>query len=302
MAGGSMRVFLCLAIAALFAAAPSPPARADLLDQYQCVQYLKDIESLSDGAASQRSLVLVAWAAGYAAAHEKEILRVDDNALQLIAGVLAQECRKTPDQMATRAAALSIDRFVSSPSPAKASSPRAAGPSSPPNPSSRPSNVNAVFGTDEFLSVENRDLLGNDLRRLERVDLKVCTAACKADALCKAYSYDRWNRWCFLKAGLAPLSLEPGSSVGIRAELGPPAMSDAPVRLEMKANKKLLASPYRTIPVSSREDCESECTKEEKCLGATLIKTQKACQLFEAIETIAPHKGAVSAVKTQNPP
>jgi hypothetical protein len=290
-----MRVFLCFAIAALFSAALSPPARAGLLDQYQCVQYLKDIENLSDGEASHRSLVLVAWAAGYAAAHEKETLRVDDSALQLIAGVLADECRKSPDQIATRAAALSIDRFVSSPSPAGATSPQPAKPSAP------SPNVKAVSGTEEFLSVENRDLLGNDLRRLERVDLKVCTAACKGDALCKAYSYDRWNRWCFLKTGLAPLSLDPGSIAGIRAELGPPAMSDATVRFDVRANKKLLSSPYRTTPASSREDCESECTKEAKCLGATFTKAQKACQLFEAIENIAPDKGAVSAVKTQDP-
>jgi hypothetical protein len=291
-----MRLFLYLATAVLFSAALSPPARAGVLDQYQCVQYLKDIENLSDGAASQRSVMLVAWAAGYAAAHEKETLRVDDNALQLIAGVLADECRKSPDQIATRVAAVSIDRFVGSPRPAGLASPPHAKPSSP-SPS-----VDAASGTEAFLSVENRDLLGNDLRRLERVDLKVCAAACKGDALCKAYSYDRWNRWCFLKKELAPLSLEPGSIAGIRAELGPPAMSDAPVRFEMKANKKLLASPYRTIPVSSREDCERECTTETKCLGATFIKARNACQLFEAIETIAPDKGAISAVKTQNPP
>jgi hypothetical protein len=168
----------------------------------------------------------------------------------------------------------------------------------PPSPSSK---VNPVADVNGFSVVENRDLLGNDLRQIERVDLKVCAATCESEPLCKAYSYDKWNRWCFLKRGAAPLSLDPSSITGVRSELGNPVISDAPIRLDTRTNKKLLTSSYRTTSVSSVEDCQSECAKEDRCLGTTFIRSQRSCQLFEAIATIAPDKGAVSAVKTQNP-
>jgi len=56
--------------------------------------------------------MMVAWATGYAAAHDRAGLRSDKQALELIATALGDVCRVSPDRLATEAIAEVIDHFV----------------------------------------------------------------------------------------------------------------------------------------------------------------------------------------------
>ena len=47
------------------------------------------------------------------------------------------------------------------------------------------------------------DLPGADYRTLTKATLKTCEAACLADRLCDAFTFNQKSRWCFLKAGNA---------------------------------------------------------------------------------------------------
>src|SRR5262245_6771609 len=46
---------------------------------------------------------------------------------------------------------------------------------------------------------EGRDIDGADFKTLRDVNFDRCTQACQQDPLCQAFSFDKWNRYCFLK-------------------------------------------------------------------------------------------------------
>jgi hypothetical protein len=50
-----------------------------------------------------------------------------------------------------------------------------------------------------FVRYLHRDLPGNDIRTIKNTTLATCVSDCDSDTKCRAYSFDRWNRWCFLK-------------------------------------------------------------------------------------------------------
>ena len=53
-------------------------------------------------------------------------------------------------------------------------------------------------------------LSGGDFQRIcEFADRRHALTPCLSDARCKAYSFDKWNRVCFLKDHVGPLLLEP---------------------------------------------------------------------------------------------
>ena len=45
----------------------------------------------------------------------------------------------------------------------------------------------------------------------QRISSDQCEKLCRRDSRCRAYSYDAWNHYCFLKSALGPLRLEPRS-------------------------------------------------------------------------------------------
>lgn len=48
--------------------------------------------------------------------------------------------------------------------------------------------------------VEGVDYFGSDLETRQDIDLEACQAACLANGRCKAFTYNRKARWCFLKS------------------------------------------------------------------------------------------------------
>ncbi len=163
----------------------------------------------------------------------------------------------------------------------------------PAAPAARPDN--------QFISYDNRDLYGGDFRTLKKVDLLACVKACRSDQKCQGYSFDRWNRWCFLKSSISVLSLEPGSVIGVRKNLGEPSLSSAAIRIDQRVGKKFAGRRYSDTTIASLEFCEEACREDPKCLGYTFSRPTKTCGLFEHIDTFLTDKNATSGTKTQSP-
>jgi peptidyl-prolyl cis-trans isomerase C len=154
----------------------------------------------------------------------------------------------------------------------------------------------------EFGTYSNSDIYGNDLRTLKNIEQKACSAACQASPQCQAYSYDRWNRWCFLKSAVGELAFEPGSISGVKKALPEPALSTAAVRIDRRLAKGYSGSHKRTTAVASIEQCEETCKSDKSCVGYTYAKSAKICKAFDQIEGFGPEGGAVSGRKTQTRP
>lgn len=74
--------------------APAGSAAGISLDGYTCAQFLTDRSKTDEGEKALRSLLMIAWVTGFAAAYRAENPRADDEAMGLIVALLESECKK----------------------------------------------------------------------------------------------------------------------------------------------------------------------------------------------------------------
>jgi hypothetical protein len=258
------------------------------LKSYTCAEFLSDINNPSDPAKSLKSLMAVSWATGFASAYNKSAARADTGAMQLIAGALSDACRKSPQQKVIDVAVATIDQFATGQKSATGEV------------STAPISTPVQRGA--FKTYDNYDLVGGDLRKLQGIEHQACSSACSEEPVCKTYSYDKWNRYCYLKNEARSLTFDASSITGVRSSIGEPAISDAKLRMERRLAKKFSGEQFRSPYKTSLELCESVCADNTKCLGYTFAKKESSCQLLQSITTFFTDQNTTSAFKTQNPP
>lgn len=154
-----------------------------------------------------------------------------------------------------------------------------------------------------FLLYEGRDIDGYDLRVIRETNFDNCTEQCKTEARCRAFSYDKWNRWCFLKRNLpTELRIEPNSIVAVPTNANI-TISSRPLVVLRYHNAVFLDPPYRAIDGISYEACRQRCKHDGHCEVFTYIKAQRQCRLIHRpSEYFRNHPTADSGVKRQEPP
>lgn len=73
------------------------------IDSYKCSEFLSDSKSPDEALKLIRPLVTIAWATGFAAAHQKNRLRADLSAMYSISVIAGDACRKNPEKLVTDA-------------------------------------------------------------------------------------------------------------------------------------------------------------------------------------------------------
>lgn len=84
------------------------------LDKYTCEQFLADSTNKTDGTKLLKSLMMISWATGYAAAYQKGLPRADSGAIDLMAGILGNECRKSESKNAVEVIVDAVNNFAQS--------------------------------------------------------------------------------------------------------------------------------------------------------------------------------------------
>ena len=102
-------------------------------------------------------------------------------------------------------------------------------------------------GDRNVVVTPNADYFGRDYDILKDVDLDACTAACKADDRCQAFTLNTRTRWCFLKDGVGELRRVAGATSGEITAL--PAIDED--NLTARA-KELDFLPVSTIQAANR--------------------------------------------------
>lgn len=253
-----------------------------VLDNYTCAEFLNDVKEPADGARLLRSLMMIGWAGGYAAAHQQGPPRADPAAIQLIAATLGDACRKAPDHKVVHAIADAIARFAKTEPPAAPGSP------------------SADAGVAAFVTYDSYDIYGGDFRRTEQIDLKECVAACQAESQCKGYSYDKWNRVCFLKEQLSALNLEPNSVSGVR---GPNQLkrSTSGITTDRRRNRDFTGKILAERPSPDFDSCQRLCSTEKDCISFSFIRSRKKCKLYSSADSYRVQNGIDSGIKRQIP-
>lgn len=82
------------------------------LQKYTCKEFVEDIKDSHEGEKLLRSMMMISWGTGYAAAYEKKQVRADPAALRLIASTLGVSCAQSPDRNAVDVLVEAVERFV----------------------------------------------------------------------------------------------------------------------------------------------------------------------------------------------
>lgn len=152
-----------------------------------------------------------------------------------------------------------------------------------------------------YTSLDNRDLWGGDLTILKDSDLQRCVSACNSESSCRGYSFDKWNRYCFLKSEIGVLLVDPRSTSGVREHVQIPPMASSPLKMERFRGRMFPGAAYKEPSFSSFESCEAGCRQEEACIAFTFRKNDRICQLFSSTGEYLANSLADSGIKRQQP-
>ena len=159
----------------------------------------------------------------------------------------------------------------------------------------------------KYLFYEGKDIDGNDLAIQRSSSLELCSSACKERSGCRAFSYDKWNRWCFLKDTIpSEIRVEPNSIVAVISTASP-RVSSEPLVIEKYPNAKFVDAPYRNVTDVSFNGCSLECERDANCEVFTHSSRSRQCELFrrpsEYFHQTGSNRGDYnSGVKRQKPP
>jgi hypothetical protein len=287
-----------------------------VIDTYTCAQFLADVGDRAD-AAKVRSLMMISWAAGYAAARQKDGL----GSREMIAAALGDVCRNAPAQIAAKAITDKINELASrdasltpsSTSTPPASSPAPAMPSAPvasqapnaspaPPPSSTSAAISAPMGTPSgersFTSYSGRDMEGGDYHKQRGVSSDQCEKFCRRDSRCQAYSYDAWNHYCFLKSALGPLRLEPRSVTYVASGAAVSYDAREPI-IQRRMQKSFPNEAYLQANAQSYGDCAQRCLRDKRCEAFNFYIATRRCNLIEKPREYSDDRGADVGIKVQ---
>jgi hypothetical protein len=131
-----------------------------------------------------------------------------------------------------------------------------------------------------LVSYGGRDMTGGDLRELVDVDVGYCEKQCLGETACQAFSYDRWNKVCFLKNSVGVLRREPRSIAAVRADIKPILDPRPPVFSRMR-KRGFVDKPFRTLAADTIETCISLCAREDDCEAFNYVIDTAACSLLK---------------------
>jgi hypothetical protein len=247
-----------------------------VLDTYTCGQFLADVGDRGDSAKLRRSLMMIAWAAGYAAAREKDAI----GSFEMIAASLGDVCRNAPAEKAAKAITDKINESA--------------------NRDASPPPVPAVGGVSDrsFTAYSSRDMEGGDYHKQRGVSLDQCGNLCKRDSRCRAYSYDAWNRYCFLKSSLKPLRLEPRSITFVPSGVSIGYDEREPI-IQRRPQKAFPNDPYLQANAQSYGDCAQRCLKDKRCEAFNFYQSARRCNLIEKPKEYSDDRGAEVGIKVQ---
>lgn len=150
-----------------------------------------------------------------------------------------------------------------------------------------------------FLTRTNHDLEGGDLSRFQGATQDACERACSDTDDCVAYSYDKWNRWCFLKSSLGLLRAEPKCVVGISRGVGEPQRASTAKIMQRYRGKIFPGEAYARRKSGGFEGCEDTCRRETACVAFSFMKSDQSCKLFDDAPEYQSNEEADSGVKRQ---
>ncbi len=143
---------------------------------------------------------------------------------------------------------------------------------------------------EQFTMHVEEDAPGYDYARIDPPTQSYCQSRCSADSQCKAFTYNRIKRVCFLKYN-AGFPLRPhGEAITGRKIRGN--------RFSIRRNKDAPGHDYDRLAPPTLSDCESRCGAEPECRAFSYNVPKKVCFLkYSDNIPLIRHSEAITGIK-----
>jgi hypothetical protein len=152
---------------------------------------------------------------------------------------------------------------------------------------------------EKFITYDNYDLIGDDLRPNQNAEIGPCALECESDRSCVAYTFDKWNHRCFLKSSSELLKLDPNSTTGLRSGIAKPTVASTSISMRRLPGKAFPYAGQSTSRAESSNDCERRCKQDQVCVAFTYFKGSGQCRLMATAGKYFADDGADSGFKLQ---
>ena len=153
-----------------------------------------------------------------------------------------------------------------------------------------------------FTRFEKRDLGGGDYDVVRGTSLELCDQRCQSEDACRAYTFDRWNRMCFLKtASTGALRLEPRSVTGVISTTGLTDYVGEAV-IEKRRRKAFPDVPYIQVWGETYEQCAAMCLDDVRCGGFNFESASGRCGFIDWPNEYTDRASTDLGFKIQPPP
>ncbi len=144
------------------------------------------------------------------------------------------------------------------------------------------------------------DLNAADIETRSEVSAKECLEFCEDVEECGAVTYDRWNRYCFLKEypsqALLLANSKADSIVG-RASVRSIEKSASGRELFVQQNKAFFDVPYALTPVQRVDECAAACEGDQRCVAFSFGAGQ--CSVFDQPNVYSDRMGFQAGIYSQ---
>lgn len=139
-----------------------------------------------------------------------------------------------------------------------------------------------------FRTVNNHDAIGFDYETLRSISLAQCQQACERDRTCSAATYNKRERFCFLKKDAA-LVVGNADAVAYIDE----AITDRIFvsTFVMAAGRDMAGGDYRAVRNTDFIKCYLECEADRQCRAFAYVRKQKQCWLKNRLGNVTRKSG-----------
>jgi hypothetical protein len=145
----------------------------------------------------------------------------------------------------------------------------------------------------------NSELLGRDLRTIDRKTQSACRKLCDQDAKCRAWSHAFETRKCSLKASVESVRLDYDYSSGLKIGVERPPNSPLPITIRRLTKTVSTGNAYLIDLLTTRESCERMCDGSKECLGYNFKPRTAECTLLDDLRSVRSNATTESGIKEQ---
>lgn len=143
-----------------------------------------------------------------------------------------------------------------------------------------------------------QDRRGSDYDSFRVRDLSDCQRECRQDDRCRAYTFIRSSRECFLKDRVNSAQRNGDAVTGYKTDDSYSGGGGWRLTEEVGLDRK--GNDYTSFRVRDLADCKRECRQDDRCQAYTFISGSRECFLKDRINSAQRNGGAVTGYKQRD--